>query len=368
VNKDFRLALGSSLLVALGTVACEDEAAVVTAEPHPTVIEVVPQYFLSADRCVDAPGGVRSYLATLFDMMSTVEDETDDFALPSSEVVPCSRSIAFGWVVPGHSYRTEIQAFDRDGLQVLTPGVPVVVDASNGYQPVLPRWTAHCGPTRAEAALTQRAIPCKDLQLAEPGGTTNPTVVEVGIEAALTDVPCGQADGEIASFLVRRAIGPLDPAIEVGRAACGERVRLETLTPGEFVELEVLAFSSTSSETAILGGICSSTVVAGVTLTAHCSPFQAKGAITLDVPTLLAAAGARCDASLTSFSVTLDGGADSRSFRASSCAGTNSFASLAPGTHTLEAALVVRDAAPLTLLCTAKVEPGLAAAPTCHTL
>lgn len=368
MNKDFRLALSSSLLVALGTVACEDEAAVVTAEPHPTIIEVIPEHFLSADHCVDAPGGVRTYVATLFDVMDTDdgdeskhEDEVDDFALPSSDVVPCSRSIAFGWVVPGRSYRTEIQAFDRDDLQVLTPGTPVVVDSSNG-QPVEPRWTTRCYPTRAEATLTQRARPCDDLLMGEVGGTTSPTVVEVGIEAALAEVPCGQAEGEIDSFVVRRA------GVELGRATCGERVRLETLTPGEFVELEVLAFSAASPETAALGGLCSSSVVAGVTLEANCSPFQAKGAIALDVPALLSLLGARCDANFSSFTFTLDGGADSKSIKASACGGTTSFASLAPGPHTVEATLVLRDGSSQALECTANVEPGLAAAPDCHTL
>lgn len=366
MNKDFWLARGSLLLAALGTLACEEEEPITTVEPHPTIMEVVPAAFVSAQQCVDAPGGVRTYVATLYDESTTVYEDDDPppgtpkkvtelgFAMPSSEIVPCSSSVAFGWVTPNREYWARIQAFNRNDLVLLEKGVPVVLDATT-LEPVEPTWQADCAPTRAEGGITKRFFDCPDLLA---GGVTTPTVVEVGIEAALGRTTCGEGADQIASFVVRRA------GVELGRAACGERVRVEDLTPEEFVEFDVQTFSA-GSEEAALGGTCATTVVAGVTLQAHCNPFVKQGAIAFDVGDLLAATGASCDATLKSLLVSLDGGTKSLTFTKATCKGQATFTGLEPGPHELEVTAMVNADEPVVVTCPASVEPGLAATPAC---
>ncbi len=134
---------------------------------------------------------MRRYVATLTDVSPGPGDAPLNFTLPSSalqidssdatsesiryEPVPCSDSVEFGLVVTGHYYWAKIDGYDRDDLEMLEPGLPIVVDAKTRAR-VLPRWTTTCSKAdsstdmsdagaklvgvRAELDLTQPVTGC----------------------------------------------------------------------------------------------------------------------------------------------------------------------------------------------------------------
>lgn len=152
-----RRALRLSALAA-SLIACSGSGSTSTALPHPTVIEVSPLEFASTPACDAGPGSLKRYIATLIDVTpgTTADSAPVDFVLPSSalqvesagsihyEPIPCRRSVFFGWVAPGHSYRTELLGYDRDDLQLFEEGFPIAVDPVTRAV-VEPRWTATCG-------------------------------------------------------------------------------------------------------------------------------------------------------------------------------------------------------------------------------
>ena len=153
----FGRALCLSALVA-SLSACSGSGSTSTALPHPTVVEVSPLEFASTPACDAGPGSLKRYIATLIDVtpVSATDSAPIDFTLPSSalevetagvihyEPIPCRRSVEFGLVVPGHSYRTALLGYDRDDLELFEAGFPIAVDPASRAV-VEPRWTASCG-------------------------------------------------------------------------------------------------------------------------------------------------------------------------------------------------------------------------------
>src|SRR5262245_38280501 len=62
--------------VALG--ACSEEEVPVVRIAHPTLVEVRPEEFLGAVACRDAPGAMRSYVATVYDVGPAPTDGEED--------------------------------------------------------------------------------------------------------------------------------------------------------------------------------------------------------------------------------------------------------------------------------------------------
>lgn len=145
--------------LAASLIGCSDSGSTSDALPHPTVVEVSPLEFAGTPACDAGPGSLKRYIATLIDVTprSFADPSPLDFTLPSSalqveiggrvdhyEPIPCRLSVHFGWVVPGHIYRTELLGYDRDDLQLLEPGFPIAIDPVTRAV-VDPRWTARCG-------------------------------------------------------------------------------------------------------------------------------------------------------------------------------------------------------------------------------
>jgi hypothetical protein len=109
------------------------------------------------------------YMATLIDVspISATDPTPANFALPSSalqvedggavhyEPIPCRQAVDFGWVVPGHRYRTELLGYDRSDISLLEAGLPVAID-SNTREVVEPRWRATCGAP--DASQSDRSV------------------------------------------------------------------------------------------------------------------------------------------------------------------------------------------------------------------
>ena len=109
-----------------------------TGPTTPTLVAVSPLDFAGDIPCADAPGAMRSYVVTLFDL-GTAEEPQDAFALPSSVVrqsdggfapARCESATAFSFVIPGHRYDAEVEVYDRDDLRSLGAGSRQLVDGS----------------------------------------------------------------------------------------------------------------------------------------------------------------------------------------------------------------------------------------------
>lgn len=250
-----------------------------TAGPTtPTLIAVSPQDFAGDVPCADAPGAMRSYVVTLYDLGSA-EEPQEPFALPSSVVrqgdgsfapARCESATAFSFVIPGHRYDAEIEVYDRADLRALGAGSRHLVDASGAYVP--PRWTTTCGrkqggsaaegPVTAAWYLTRFVRGCEPLATTQPA---TPTGIRVSLDDALGKLACGEAGGQVALFTAKR-----DDSEEPSQgAACGESVQFVGLEAGTTYSFTVQAFES-GALTPRWGTTCYRKALAGAVVPAAC--------------------------------------------------------------------------------------------------
>src|SRR5688500_6547274 len=282
----------------------------------------------------------------------------------------CERGVAFGQVTIAATYAANISAYDRADLVASPSGDGTLVDAQTN-ELVTPRWTGVCGcfaadgtpsvppacevsaATRAEYRSLRHVYGCS---LTDLSPTPSATQVTVAIDPASTELPCGSEAGMLSSFAVYRD-GEL-----LGQAGCAETLSFEA-TADEVFELEVLAY--TDGDSPALGTVCRARALAGATIAASCDPLSAKGGLEIPLASAVAALGASCADSLRNLSITLDDEAmSSLELTAVSCAGSLRFDNLAPGEVQVSFA-AQRGDEPLSALCSATVEPGLVARPTC---
>lgn len=247
----------------------------------PTLIAVSALEFAGDVPCTDAPGAMRSYVVTLFDLGSA-EEPQEPFALPSSVVrqsdggfapVRCESATAFSFVIPGHRYDAEIEAYDRTDLHALGAGSRHMLDASGSYVP--PRWTTTCGRkldgTPAEGPVTAAWYLTRYLRGCEPLVTTSPatpTGVSVSLADALGPLECGKEGGKVALFTVKR-----DDSEEPEKgAACGEAVELTGLDAGKSYTFTVRAFEE-GAPTPRWGTSCYRKALGGAVVAAACDPL-----------------------------------------------------------------------------------------------
>lgn len=226
--------------------------------PPPTTIVVNPENFATNLTCLDAPGALRAYVATLFDVTGDFEGEAP--ALPSSPLTPCDRSIDFGYVEPGRRYRAEIDAYDRTDLSPLSDGNRLLRESQGAGQLVAPRWRASCGNSSnatsdagalgdggapdflqgpAEAFLNT-AVPvlgCTPFVDTMPGAALG-TSIEVHLGEALGSLQCGSSPGQVFDYEVTLRG---DPAA-ARRARCAESVSFPDLVADQSYFFDVTAF------------------------------------------------------------------------------------------------------------------------------
>ncbi|MFO0570287.1 MAG: hypothetical protein U0263_31890 [Polyangiaceae bacterium] len=252
-----------------------------TAPTTPTLVAVSPQDFTGDVACVDAPGAMRGYVVTLFDLGTADEPQTP-FALPSSVVregdvfrpARCETATAFSFVIPGHRYDAEIDAYDRRDLTALGPGARQLVDAATGAY-VAPRWTTSCGrngaenpadgPVTAAYYLTRFVRGCAPLESLAPPTDTG---VRVSLADALGDLECGEGGGQVAAFTVERSdLGTPEPP-----APCTGNVEFTGLEPAVLYTFDVKAYEA-SAPTPRWGTTCYRKAVAGAVVAAACDPL-----------------------------------------------------------------------------------------------
>jgi hypothetical protein len=239
--------LATSFLLA----GCSEETVPEQGIAHPTLVEVSPDDFLGRVRCIDAPGAMRRYVATVFDIdaFRDPEDESSEpdagssdcppyddavFALPSSTVrrgdghvtaMPCTQNVGFSRIVAGHRYYAEIDGYDRDDLIALAPGSRVLYDPVT-FERVEPRWTASCSkcaPVKGLSYLVRRIGSCGTLEDSAPVAEA---LVDVSIDDALAGLACGSHAGAVERFE-----GPLRRNDHAPRAR-GERRHGDVAAPG----------------------------------------------------------------------------------------------------------------------------------------
>jgi hypothetical protein len=379
-----------ALLGFLSLNACSEDTTPAPSVVHPTLISVTPEDFLGTVPCVDAPGAMRSYVATIWHMGPreapttdpAIEPQPDWFPLPSSGPIPCTQSVGFARVIPDHRYYAEIRGYDRPNLVQLLPSVEVLFDADTGER-VVPRWSTQCTrsvrPRAGDAPAaedgesdlppeefgvtarlsTVRTIHgCNELVDAEPSDVNS---VSLSLDASLGSVSCGDGEDEIERYEVQT------PSGELMQAACGERVTLEGVGSGALV-LPVLAYTAGADEPSF-GTTCTATATRGAAVSASCLPLTDQGALRVSPPLALQALGLTCDdvASVT-LSVlepspedpATDVVKEVRPLSARECERSVSFSGLLRGTmpRVAVAAIGLDGFASGTSLCSAQVVPS----------
>jgi hypothetical protein len=309
-KRRMRASLRAAPLI-LGLAACSETGSGFPFEPPATVVLVEPSQFLGSVPCLDAPGAMRRYVATLYDVTAPPGSPglQGGIALPSSAPAPCHLGVRFSLVTPGRRYTAEIDAYDRDDLRPFTPGGRVMEDASG--QLIAPRWTSSCAGgaspdvryfadggiahpdagegepeapsgrdlTIAVLALEQRTVPmraCAPLQ--DHGAAEGPTGLLVDLGTALVEKSCGYDPGRIASFTVTlretgiRREGPCEEPLVFTELSAGEAYTFDV------VALECDGRDAGGPSDAGLGRrwvtACHGFAVAGVVRRAACDPLR----------------------------------------------------------------------------------------------
>ncbi len=350
------------LLPLLALVAsCSNASTGSTTPTTPTLVAVDPLDFLGAVPCTDAPGAMRSYVATIYDVTPGIGGDSGpaEFALPSSGPVLCTRQIAFGggFVVQGHRYVADIQGYDRTDIKPLGSGSPIMVESSTGAV-VAPRWTTSCGRGEtpattdagadageagspeaggAEAGSSEAGSPeagSPEAGSADAGDATSPEAAAPGPENTSHPVVAAQyktvfvrgcapltahqppgatgislgIDSAMRSALgldCGSAAGQIDRyevSIDGSTAAplgapCDQRVTFYSLTPGTGYHFTLQAFEQGAAQPT-WGTHCFESALDGAVIPAACDPLTDRGAIELDSSALLAQLGLTCGGNL----------------------------------------------------------------------
>lgn len=348
---------------------CEEQVLTSTGIVHPTLVEVSPDDFTADVPCLEGPGSMQVYVATLYDHGFPPLDgtggatgEEDDGSSGAggagdgtgpktrrSGLVSCGTAVGFARVTPDHRYSVDIEAFDRADLIVnpvddpLDP--PPVRDATTN-EIVPPRWTTSCGKATARAAVVRRIRNCEPIVDHQP---STATAVELRPELALGSARCGSGPDDVDHFEVTTAAG-------VQTLACGDPLVLADTTANRTLVVSVLAFAA-SDAAPLLGATCTAEPRLGVTVTATCAPFTDKGALEIDPTAAAAALGLDC-AALRDLTLTAPGAAPLR-VRPSACGSLVPFVGLTRGaTDVAVVATPVDGAGDVTGTCSAQVIPG----------
>ena len=262
------------VLVALGALSCSTSTTDTTTTTVVTSLVVTPGAFLGSTPCSAAPGGLRSYVATLVDLSASPSGPSS--SLPTS----CAQKVAFLGVTVGKRYSVTIAGYEEPA-GALTPlggpssGASAMLVRASGAS-AAPRWTTTCARDGLEA-LGNQALElggCEPLTL---NGAAPVTAVRVDPRATLGNLACvGAPQGTVSRFTVR----PVNPALPVRSGlpcASGLAEFAEGIEAGAHYGFYVDALSEGAAPTT-LRAACSVTARAGVTTTASCTPLAAAAA------------------------------------------------------------------------------------------
>lgn len=288
-----RLLLSSFLLWGCGT------SPSATTIDLPTTVAVSSEDFRGAVPCGDAPGAMKSFVATLTDLGT--EDEPTSFTLPSSVVrsedlggrygpVSCAQAAASSFVVAGHRYVAEVEAYDRTDLVALGAGSRTLVDAATG-QYVAPRWTTSCGtgsagqgPVTALLYRTRYVRGCSALQ----ESYSSETAIRIVPAASLGALECGSEPGQIERFEAT-----LLETNTPQSANCGEDLVFGALEADHAYHFELFGYGAGETFPG-WGASCFRTAQSGAIVDAGCSALLSTGSLEVDTRAAVQALGLEC--------------------------------------------------------------------------
>ncbi|MBX3129502.1 MAG: hypothetical protein KF718_22475 [Polyangiaceae bacterium] len=361
-----------SLLVvfalAPGAVACGSSSGD-TFTARPTLVAVSAEDFRGAVPCAPALGAMRTFVATLTDIGTS--DAPLSFTLPSSVVassggylpIPCQQAAAFAFVVPGHRYVAEIDAYDRSDLRALGPGSRYLVEQGSGaYAP--PRWTTRCGQgLGTEGPVTAVQYRTRYLRGCEPlaDAVGSETLIRIETSSLLGALTCGAGTGEVELF-EGRLLEPSSELSSVQSAACGDALVFGALQGGRIYDFEVFAFQS-GQPAPTWGTACTRQAESGALVEAACGPLSAAGSIELDTSAVAAVLGTSCGpGGLLSVSADIVATGAPKTVP---CGALIRFSELEPRGYALSVTTTTAAGPGAAAMCEVQVEPGVVRRATC---
>ncbi len=271
-----------------------------------TLVSVRPSDFAGHVPCGNAQGAWKTWVATLIDVTHTGEP----FTLASSIPASCSMPISFSYVIPGHRYVAEIDAYDRDDLVPYggtSSGSRHMVDPSTGAE-IAPRWTAQCpstqppadtadpdagvdildGPAIATLYRNVFVLGCSTLQDSLP---PQDGAIAVDLSDIRTSQSCGSDPGQVDHLVV----SPSDSPLPEQTASCDSTVSFQPVIDGRSYSFLVSAFESGNASPA-WGTTCHAVARSGLVVTAACDTLTSSGSLRVDVGSLVALSGHACAA------------------------------------------------------------------------
>jgi len=293
--------LGVGLVAVAG---CSSSAASDVVVTHPTMIEVSPTSFLGEVPCATDGPGLKRYVATLFDTnegaggaSGTADDPVDGaqtvpFQLPSSVATSCVAAVGFGFVVPGRSYRVEIDGYDTDALTARALGARQQVANGDAVQP---SWQATCERAIAVDSTIIRADECSTFSEAtDPDAAGS---VSIKLAPLLGGLRCGSGEGEVEQLSVSLSISG-DDELRTQSVACSEDAIavFDDLPPRRLVTASVMA-STVGSSAPLAGATCTARTLPAAIVDAQCGALSQVATVRLDLKAALGLLGLSCRSS-----------------------------------------------------------------------
>lgn len=336
-------------IAALGLAACTEDSTTSYDDLITTAIAVDPQVFLGDVPCSAQPGALQSYVATITD----VTEPTAPFTLPSSGPLPCSVTALFRYIVLGHVYTAQVDAYDV-AAETLAPfggsssGSRVMLDASGVA--ATPRWTTECSEPALAQEFSEAVVgACAPL---EDSGAEGPTVIRVDPTRTLGALDCET----VPSFDIHPDDASLPGVVGLGCGAGGVDFG-EEIVAGTTYSFGVTA----SLGAAPLAARCFATAVAGRTVTATCDALTSKGSLAVAFADVVPPAGPTCGDGADTFEVQAFPLSGSGTYLSGtvSCLDEVRFTALEPGLYGAKVIARSADGATVwTALCGASVAPG----------
>jgi hypothetical protein len=363
--------LAALLGLAVGS-GCSSSSVAQSAVTHPTMVKLDPSTFLGGVPCSDEAGGMRRYVATLFDITEAADGGAGGadsgpgpaegsagnpgFPLPSSLPTPCLAAVGFGFVVDGRRYRAEVDGYDRDDIEPRGAGTRQMVDvASRAVVP--PHWRPSlCSDV---VASLDHIVPIGGCTPLTPLAT-DPEVTQLRVSTAalLGALTCGTAEGQVETLRVSLSVSGEDSPRSQD-VECGEDALFAGLPGGRSLSVYVTAIGAQSS-TVFAGAKCQALSIAGATVVASCANLSELGTLRIDFASALAALdlGLGCDSSISELRVSVPGQATDQSFPPPDCLQPFDYGFKAGPASVSVRALLNGEELGSPLTCSAEVDPG----------
>lgn len=289
VRPSFSRLSGLFLLASAGCSSATDTTT--TTYAVATSLTVAPSSFLGSVVCSGQAGALKSYVATL----SEVQSGKPAVALASSPPTPCSQSVAFRYVLEGHTYTVAVDGYDVPAA-ALAPcggadsGSRYMLDAAAtlsgicaddlaaGNAPLAPRWTTACNDVTSRPVANAVVVATCGRPLVDQG-TSAPAIITLDPRESLGMLACVADGGTITRFDIKaddpaqtnhlgldcEGFASLDPTTHT---------YAKNLVPGATYTFHLAAHAAGEAPgAASYTAECSATARAGLSVAAVCGPL-----------------------------------------------------------------------------------------------